>query len=125
MPLTLMVALALGGFYLGVREQRQRWFFLSYTALGMGLLFKGPIAVVLPGVVVLAAIVSRLAFASHNQTPTTHARVPLLRSLIWGIPWTLALSLPWYVLANGQTNNQIWEVFVWYHNIKHSFAPSS
>src|SRR5262245_51921065 len=55
MPLTMTITLALGTFYLAQANDapmsRLRWSAFGYTALGFGLLFKGPIALVLPAVV--------------------------------------------------------------------------
>jgi hypothetical protein len=67
MPLTFTVSLALAGFSLGRVRQHEgkggwRWFLLSYLAVGVGLLLKGPIAAVLPGVAVgLSLLVEQLA----------------------------------------------------------------
>jgi hypothetical protein len=31
---------------------------------------------------------------------------------------TFALAAPWFVWANQRTNNQLWEVFFWHHNLE-------
>src|SRR5436190_17219046 len=55
MPLTFTITLALGSFHLGNLPGATRcWHALGYTALGLGLLLKGPIAVVLPALAALA-----------------------------------------------------------------------
>jgi 4-amino-4-deoxy-L-arabinose transferase-like glycosyltransferase len=116
MPLTFTVALALGGFLLGAREGKRRWFLLAYTALGFGLLVKGPIAVILPAMVVASSLAIGWRQIASNNIPL------LLRSSLWGIPWMLALAVPWYVVANWQTDNKVWDVFLWYHNVERALG---
>jgi 4-amino-4-deoxy-L-arabinose transferase-like glycosyltransferase len=116
MPLTLTVTVALGSFYLG----RQRccessrggwgWFLLAYLAIAVGILFKGPIAAVLPLGVAATWIVLR---ARSDGLPRRE-----LLTLVWGVPLTLAVAAPWFVWANARTDNRLWEVFFWYHNVE-------
>lgn len=118
MPLTMAITFALGGFHLGCRGdvsrlQRLGWHFGSYTWLAVGLLLKGPIAVVLPAVVVLFVWLRHARFDR-----AAHGLHLLATSLGWGVPWMLAIAGPWFIWANVQTNNQLFEVFFWYHNIE-------
>ncbi len=48
--LTAFMSIALAGFVLALRfpEQRRRWLLLTYAALGLGVLTKGPVALALP-----------------------------------------------------------------------------
>lgn len=104
MALTLSIALALRGFWLAVSDAPTRhpalagW--LLGSGLGMGLLAKGPIAVVLTiGAIVAYAISGRRA---------------LHRTL--SVPWFKALALavlvamPWYLLAEWRTPG-FWNYF--------------
>jgi 4-amino-4-deoxy-L-arabinose transferase-like glycosyltransferase len=45
-------------------------------------------------------------------------------SLWWGIPWMLAIAAPWYIWANLRTDNQLWEIFFWYHNVERALGGS-
>ncbi len=112
MPLTFTITLALGAFHLGNVEtgSRTRWHALGYTSLALGVLLKGPIAIVLPALVCGAVFVSPVAYARGSSRQRT--------TLWWGVPWLLTLAAPWFVWANHRTDNQLWEVFFWYHNVE-------
>ncbi len=133
MPLTFAVTVALGAFHLGnlPNAARIRWHALGYAALGLGLLLKGPIAVVLPALVVAAlwlryvfATLARSASDGVSQTVCPVACAPGWYSLCWGMPLLLAIAAPWYVWANIRTDNQLWEVFFWYHNVERGLGGS-
>lgn len=102
MPLTMTITLALGAFHLGERS----WQIFGYVGLALGVLLKGPIAIVLAGVVAISVWLVRDR-RLHSRT-----------SLWWGVPLTLAVAAPWFVWANWATDNQLFEVFFWYHNVE-------
>lgn len=111
MPLTMTITLALGAFHIAragdaTRTGRFLWSAFGYVALALGVLLKGPIAVVLPGVVATVTWLVRERRLNWNT------------SLWWGLPLTLAIAAPWFVWANAATDNQVWEVFFWYHNVE-------
>lgn len=117
MPLTMTITIALGSHFLACQTAttthvRLAWHALGYVSLGFGLLLKGPIAVVLPAVVVAL----HWLLMSRKLTGRT--------SLWWGGPVTLAIAAPWYLIANLRTENQIWEVFFWYHNVERGLGGS-
>jgi 4-amino-4-deoxy-L-arabinose transferase-like glycosyltransferase len=114
MPLTMAITFALGGFYLGNLEgnRKRAWHAFAYASLGCGLLLKGPIAFVLPTAVVgLAWLVRdrRLAWRSTAW---------------WGVPLMLAIAAPWFIWANYRTDNQLFDVFFWYHNVERGLGGS-
>jgi 4-amino-4-deoxy-L-arabinose transferase-like glycosyltransferase len=114
MPLTTTITFALGAFYVGNLEgaARIRWHAFGFAALGLGLLLKGPIAIVLP------AVVAAGAWLAYDRS------LPWRTTLWWGVPLILAIAAPWYVWANAKTNNQLWEVFFWYHNVERGLGGS-
>jgi 4-amino-4-deoxy-L-arabinose transferase-like glycosyltransferase len=120
MPLTFVVTGTLGCFALGQGRNGGRgwpWFLAGYTALGVGVLLKGPIALVLPALVVVAV---RCA----NDGPLSlmcwrHS------TLWWGGPCVAAIAGPWFIWANIETDNRLWQVFFWYHNIERGLGGSA
>jgi 4-amino-4-deoxy-L-arabinose transferase-like glycosyltransferase len=91
----------------------RRWLLAAYFLLAVGLLLKGPIAVVLPAAVLLAQrlVERRLNWACAREL-----------GLWWGVPLTLALALPWYAWVNWQTDGELFRVFFWHHNVQRGFG---
>jgi 4-amino-4-deoxy-L-arabinose transferase-like glycosyltransferase len=126
MPLTLTVSLALLGFFLGTRKRQEQadkiawpWFLLGYLAAAAGLMLKGPIAVVLPAIAMVAC-----RFAERARDKEIRQRIPGRSTLWWGAPLVLALAAPWFIWANVRTHNQLFRVFFWYHNVERGLAGS-
>ncbi len=96
MTLVLSTTLAMRGFWLGLygndaERKRERW--LLFVAAGVGLLAKGPIALVL-----IALPVAGWAVTTRNVA-TAWRELPWLR----GGVLALAIAAPWYVLAEWRT----------------------
>lgn len=96
MTLVLGTTLAMRGFWLGLHgtdaeRPRERW--LLFVGIGVGLLAKGPIALVLT------------ALPVAGWTVTTRNVATVWRGLPWlrGSLVALVIALPWYVLAEGRT----------------------
>jgi 4-amino-4-deoxy-L-arabinose transferase-like glycosyltransferase len=116
MPLTFAVTLALGCFALARDSERRRlWCWLGYTALALGVLLKGPIAIVL---VALVAAVYCLAEGRPRWSEWRRS------SLWWGVPWLLLLTAPWFIAANLRTGGRLWDVFFWHHNFERGLGGS-
>jgi 4-amino-4-deoxy-L-arabinose transferase-like glycosyltransferase len=89
MPLTLTVALAIGGLWRGQQTGRWPYLLLGYLAVAAGLLLKGPIALVLPAAVLgvfllMGGLESRRQPAeAGTPTPPTRRANALVHQL-WG-----------------------------------------
>lgn len=121
MPMTLMMTVAAGSFFLAIRRadsNRHAWpgYVLGYVAIALGILLKGPIAAALVGVIV--------ASFALVETRLSSCRRGLVMSLLWGVPLVLLIAAPWFVWANLQTDNKIWEVFFCYHNLDRGLGSS-
>lgn len=96
MALTLSTMIALRGFWLALygnekQKIRQRWLF--FVGAGLGLLAKGPVALVLIGMpVFLWALATRHVVIVWRQLPWVR-----------GILLTAAIAAPWYVSAELRT----------------------
>lgn len=89
-------------------KRSQGWYFAAYTSSALAILTKGPIGLVLPGLIILAFLLY------EGQL----WRVLLEMRVWWGIAWILGLTVPWYVLviqANGEAYIQS---FFGYHNLE-------
>ena len=87
--LTLGITLSMAAFWLNYKNKSVLWGHLFFIGLTVGMLAKGPLALVLIGM-------SLFIWALFNRT-----WISMLRSLPWktGIPLFLATSLPWYIIA--------------------------
>ena len=81
------------GFYLAPKENVWYWRYGFFIGLGIGLLAKGPLALVISGapIAVWVLLQGKLMF--------------YLRSMPWirGTLLTLVITLPWYILAELKT----------------------
>jgi 4-amino-4-deoxy-L-arabinose transferase-like glycosyltransferase len=96
--LAALMTLALLCFALSERyPERRRWLLLGmYTAVGFGVLAKGPVAVVLPG------LVFALYLAAHRELHRVRSMMLPAGALV-----VLAIVAPWYValyMESGWTN---------------------
>ncbi|QUM76622.1 glycosyltransferase family 39 protein [Moritella sp. 24] len=87
--LTLGITLSMTAFWLNYKNKSTLWGHLFFIGLTIGMLAKGPLALVLIGM-------SLFIWALFNKT-----WMSMFRSLPWvtGIPLFLATSLPWYIIA--------------------------
>lgn len=91
--LALGTTLSLVSFGLVLYGQRSVWRWLFFLGLVIGLLAKGPLAVVLVGIpVVLWILATRCRPGNPGDFPW-----------FWGVMATAALTLPWYLLAELKT----------------------
>ncbi len=134
MPLTLAITVAAGSFYLGIgaRGTGTRawpWYLLGYVGIAAGILLKGPIALLLTGVIVGTFVISERWRGRQMDDLMGPKQAVGWRSspgvsLVWGLPVVAMLAAPWFIWANIQTNNQVWEVFFWYHNFERGMGGS-
>jgi len=92
MTLAFFITLALSAFYLASAAERggkkRAYYFLMYAALGCATLVKGPIGVVIPGMIVAAYLAVRRKWSA-----------PLEMELGWGLLIFFAIVAPWYAWA--------------------------
>jgi 4-amino-4-deoxy-L-arabinose transferase-like glycosyltransferase len=80
-------------FWHALVNQNQRWSYVFFIGLGLGLLAKGPIAIVLVGLPLFFWVLVR------NQWLNLWRRLPWVK----GTLVLLAIALPWYILAEIRT----------------------
>ncbi len=111
LALWVMGALAAAHLAVGAGRPRWGWWLLSAAGCGLALLTKGPVALVLIGVPVLA-----------YQLLDPRAARPTLRGWLAYAGTALAVAAPWYVLvALGDPDFPAY--FFWTHNVVRYLAP--
>ena len=93
MTLVLSCTLAMVGFWFAVEEKSKRWGYVFFGALGLGLLAKGPIAIVLCGLPLFAWV------CWTNSWKKMFTSLPI----VTGTLLMLAIGVPWYLLAEQKT----------------------
>jgi len=91
--LMFSVALAQIAFWRAMNESRRRWGYLFFAGLGIGLLAKGPLAIVLVGMPIFVWVLWRREWKNLWQ------RLPWAS----GVLLMLVISIPWYWLAEIRT----------------------
>ncbi|TYA94789.1 ArnT family glycosyltransferase [Seonamhaeicola marinus] len=81
---------------------------LFYVLLGLGTLSKGPIAIVLPGLIIMVF----LYFKKELFTKNLFSYYPVLGGLL-----TILIASPWFVLVHKATNGVWTEGFFLEHNV--------
>src|SRR5215475_4982894 len=95
----------------GSTPRNHRWFYAFYAALGLGVLAKGPIALVLP-ILSLAGFV--LLRGTWSEWKTWHPR---------GLWITAAIAGPWFVLCAVRNGWAFLDVFLITHNFERFTTP--
>jgi 4-amino-4-deoxy-L-arabinose transferase-like glycosyltransferase len=91
--LVFCVTLVIVAFWHAVVDGKKLWSYIFFIGLGLGLLAKGPVAIVLAGMPVFFWVLFR------NQWRNLWNRLPWIK----GILVMLAIALPWYVWAEIRT----------------------
>ncbi|MEO0803961.1 MAG: glycosyltransferase family 39 protein [Cyanobacteria bacterium J06642_2] len=113
MLLTACIGATMLTFFLGYAETerpaiRDRWYLACYTFVGLGILTKGPVALVLPGL----AIAIFLAGVGRFWQVVRELR------LVRGTIVVAALTLPWFVAIGAVHGRAYTDVFFGHHNIE-------
>lgn len=111
-PLVFCTTLIMLSFWKALQDGAPPWRWLFFIGGGLGLLAKGPVALVLTGLPILLWVWSRGAWK------------PLWRKLPWvrGSLLTLVIAVPWYVLAELRTPGFL-QYFLWGENIARFLTP--
>ncbi len=114
-PLTLAVTLSLCTFYWAQRSEnttRKRLLYASmYAGAGVGMLIKGPIGLILPGIVILSYIVT-----------TKKWRLLREMNLFGGVLLVFVIAAPWYVWCEIRNPGYL-RYFLWEENFVRYFTP--
>ncbi|MEO1050425.1 MAG: glycosyltransferase family 39 protein [Bacteroidota bacterium] len=107
--LICFLTLGMFAFIDGYISHNKKMLYLAYFALGLGFLTKGPIAVALPGLIVVVFLVVNRDF----KWRTIWRLQPLLGLLI-----ILAVVSPWYIAVGIATEGEWLMEFFFKHNVR-------
>ncbi|WP_421919743.1 ArnT family glycosyltransferase [Marinifilum sp.] len=96
-------------FFDAVKSKRHVSAYLMYVCMGLGALTKGPVAIALPGLIMLLFLI----FTKQLSLKTIWQLRP-----IEGIFIVLLVALPWYWAVHEQTNGAWTQGFFFEHNIE-------
>lgn len=111
--LNMLLALALFDMYRYLQQPAARYRRRAFLWIGLGLLAKGPVALLIPGAVSCAA------FALHGKFALWSRAV--LDPLGWAI--LLGVAAPWYVLEYQRHGEPFLEGFFMRHNVEPFLSP--
>jgi 4-amino-4-deoxy-L-arabinose transferase-like glycosyltransferase len=135
MPLTLTVTVSSLAFYLATRpsnvsrafqpdsaDPKSGWkarptaLLFGYLAAALGVLFKGPIGLVLPAAVTAANLLLEGRWPAFWEVRAWRDLVREL-GLVWGVPLVLVLTVSVFLWADVATNGRFLPEFVGHHNL--------
>ena len=107
--LVLSVTVALVSYLRGYLfpEERNRDYAAAYVAMALGTLAKGPVAFLLPGLIITVFLLVRKDLAHLWREGR----------LVWGIPLFVLITLPWYVAVGLETRWQWDTLFLAQQNV--------
>lgn len=106
--LIFFVGLSLFAFFNSYKSASRYWLFVFYLAIALGILTKGPIALVLPGMIVPVFLWFKQDFSLRS--------ILKLRPFL-GLLLILLIAGPWYYLVHVQTNGEWTNGFFFEHNL--------
>ena len=106
MSLFLFFGGTLAAFFIGYREQRRKYFYIAYACAGLAVLTKGPIGLLLPGLIILVflALERDLSALRRICIPT-------------GLLVFAAVCAPWYVYMYLTHGADFVNTFLGIHNV--------
>lgn len=95
-------------FYAALDTKKWQHAVLMYVAMGLGTLSKGPVAILLPGLIFLLYLLFARLFSWKNI---------IALKPFWGVLIVLAISAPWFVVNGLQTHGEWTRGFFLKHNV--------
>lgn len=112
--LIFFITLALITYFHFDHSGNKKYLYTAYASVGLGILAKGPVALVLPGMVVMFYILSLKKLT-----------ISYIRSLqpLLGIAITLGIASPWFILVHIKTGGAWTSDFFIGHNLERFAEP--
>lgn len=103
--LFFFTSVSLATFYLGLRNKGSIWYMIAYGAAGMAVLTKGPVGLVLPGLIVILYIALTRQWQLYKRL-----------FLLPGILMFLLVASPWYLKMYQIHGSEFVNTFLGLHN---------
>lgn len=103
--LFLFSSISLSVFYLGIRENKNIYYILAYVFAGLAVLTKGPIGIVMPGLIVFSYILVKRQWFLFKKL-----------FILPGLLIFLAVAGPWYFLMYHLHGKEFVDTFLGLHN---------
>ncbi|EKU72163.1 glycosyltransferase family 39 protein [Selenomonas sp. F0473] len=102
----------LAAFFIGYWEDRRAYFYIAYACAGLATLTKGPIGLLLPGLIILVFLAVR-----RDLGTLTRIRIPT------GLLVYLAVCGPWYLYMYTVHGAAFVDTFLGIHNVLRATVP--
>jgi 4-amino-4-deoxy-L-arabinose transferase-like glycosyltransferase len=103
--LFLFNSMALALLYIGLREKSRNFVVMAYAAAGLAVLTKGPVGIVLPGLIVIVYLVITRQWKLFGQV------------FAWqGLSVFLLVAAPWYIIMHQRHGAEFINTFLGLHN---------
>ena len=96
----------LGAFFLGYHERQKKYFYIAYVCAGLGVLTKGPVGFLLPGLVILVFLLVQRDLSALGRI-----------ALPTGMLVFAAVCAPWYVYMYLAHGSDFINTFLGIHNV--------
>ena len=106
--LTFFITSSLIAFYQGYRTEKNFYYLLAFASAGFATLTKGPVGIVLPGLIAV------IYLSLRRDLTATFRKIPW----IWGISIFTIVIAPWYLLVLKKHGYLFFKEFIIFHNIK-------
>ena len=106
--LIFFTALGIFSFFHAHQQKHRSYLLIFYISIALAVLAKGPVAIALPGLILLIYLISQKDFKASTVLWALHLPSLLL---------FLLLVLPWYIAVHIQTNGAFTEGFFLKHNL--------
>jgi len=110
-PLIFFIVLAVYFFFSALKPQNKNLYYLFYVSMGLGILTKGPIAAVLPALVIFTYILITKEFRIFKEA-----------KIIAGFFITLAVGGSWYFAALAVNGREFWDIAIMHYTIGRYFG---
>ncbi|MCO4292607.1 glycosyltransferase family 39 protein [Solitalea sp. MAHUQ-68] len=110
--LIFLLSACLFSIFTFIQTEKNKFLWFTYIAMGLGILCKGPLAVLLPGLIVFVYLIV--------TKDLSFKRILSFKPLL-GLFVVLIISLPWYLAVDKATNGAWVKGFLLNHNV-HRFT---